>query len=227
MASGWRYVSKAFDMARLARLNDCPAYEEIAKRIAKAAVVEKAPCAEGKGSRNGCAPGSVTRSLVLRPVFRLNIPPELMDVFHNGHDGYRARYHRSPADGGAANALLITLLTPKLERAWLGWPRRPCSIDWLRMSIDPTRAKVWIHQRRWARFPRNRRIKIELAVDRWLAHQSDRSAKIQKKVKLGALCPEEDELEIKGAFLNRAGVPVPEPKPMPKRAEEIYKYGYT
>jgi hypothetical protein len=57
-----------------------------------------------------------------RAEFTIRVPPDcdLVDRFHNGIDGYRARYLRGEEEGDRANDFMIGLLRPKLIEAWRG-----------------------------------------------------------------------------------------------------------
>jgi hypothetical protein len=163
-----------------------------------------------------------------RAEFTLTVPKgcDLVDLFHNGKDGYRARYLRSRHEGDRANEFLMNLLRPKLANNWRKWARRRFKVEWLNKSIGKG-AKVWVRQGQWSRGKKRHRISIQLSVDRWLAHQSCGDACVRKKVKLGALCPREFEIDVKGVFLSRKGAAMKQPKPKEQRARQIHLYGFT
>jgi hypothetical protein len=149
---------------------------------------------------------------------------DLVDLFHNGVDGYRAQYLRGEKEGDLANELMLDLLRSKLIAAWT--QPAPFGADWMRQSIGEG-AKVWVHQGRWVLGWKRRPIRVELAVDDWLTHQADSDEKIRTKVKLGALCPRSFEVDVKGIFLSPEGVPCKPPKPLNERARQIHMYGFT
>jgi hypothetical protein len=196
-------------------LSNCPGFGQLARLIEDAAVPGK-PVTELLDDHHAWR----------RPVFTLSCDPDLVDLFHNGRRGYRAQYHAGIEKGEAANTKLLESLTSKLVDAWLAWKHRPYDEAWVRRSLDPFVAKIWIHQGHWSRGWDRRKIRIELQVDAWLLHKDSRNASVRKKVKLGALCPREDKLIVKGAFLNAHGVGQL-PKPPSERAKQIHQYGFT
>jgi hypothetical protein len=163
-----------------------------------------------------------------RAEFRVSVPPhcDAVDLFHNGVDGYRSRYLRGEDEGDRANEFIMVLLRPKLIASWEEWVRRPFGVEWLGRSIGAG-AKVWVHQGRWSRRNKRHRIRIELAIESWLRHQSSTDCRVLKKVKLGSLCPREFELDVKGLFLSSDGGSVKPPKSPQERARQIHKFGFT
>jgi len=212
--TSWRY-SESLPWSRRHKLSNCVAFGELASRIAESAACGK-PATEFLESRWAWR----------RPVFTLSCAPDLVDLFHNGQRGYRAQYNACEKRGEAANAKILALLTPKLIAAWLKWERRPYDEAWLRQSLDPAGAKIWIHQGRWSLGWDRREITVELCVDSWLAHAHSPHKEIRRKVKLGALCPREDKLVVKGFFLDAFGVSQT-PKSLTERATQIHRYGFT
>jgi hypothetical protein len=163
-----------------------------------------------------------------RAEFTVQVPADsdLVDVFHNGIKGYWAQYLRGDAKGDRANDLMVELLKPKLIEAWQGWPRCKFDIEWLIQGIGAG-AKVWVHQGMWAYHVEQRPIRVEIAVEDWLRHQTSTDRKVRKKVKLGALRPREYEIDVKCLFLSPDAIVAQLPKPPQERARQIHMYGFT
>ena len=140
-------------------------FESIARRLARVARVSK-QCTRSQGGKGR----------YWRAEFTLAVRKgcNLVDLLHNGKDGYRARYFRSCHEGDRANEFLMNLLRPKLMAAWRRWGRRRFEVEWLNKSIGKG-AKVWVHQGRWSRGKKRHRIRIQLSVDKWLAHLTEES----------------------------------------------------
>jgi hypothetical protein len=194
----------------------CPQYEEIAVGIAKFGYVRRCASEGLKQDKN------IRRSKFLLEV--VSATP-FVDLFHNGSDGYRARYLRRVDVGDSANDFIIDLLRPILIDAWRNWRHRRKEPDWAEKSLAG--GKIWIHQGRWA-LPRYlNRSKTALDIAEWQQHRNDPNAKIRKKVRLGSLCPVETFVTIKGHFLNPDGTIAGNPKSRAERADQIHKFGFT
>jgi hypothetical protein len=121
---------------------------------------------------------------------------------------------------------MLELLRDRLLETWAEWPRRRFHESWLRRSLEQG-AKVWIRQRMWSYRIERQPLIVELGVESWLAHANSKDRNVRKKVKLGALCPREFSIEVKGAFLTPEGLPAPNPKEVLERAHHIHSYGFT
>jgi len=209
-------LTEAVPLDRRKRLLSGLAFEEIALEICNTCTVHKPVTQWTQRTKEG-----------RRPIFCLSVPQgsHLVDHFHNGADGYRARYLSSVERGENANGLVMNLLRPLLELAWEDWLHRPHNLDWLRSSLSQN-GKIWIHQGRWSLRWNLYRLPRELIVESWAANLQSSQSEVRKKVRLGMLCPYEHHLVVKGVFLDEGGCPIIK-KSSASRAEQINKYGFT
>jgi hypothetical protein len=212
LGSEWQFTELVPEW-RQAILMEPVTFEDITRRIVEQADIRRS-------TEKGREDPTIRRALF---ILELRSAPDLVDLFHNGIDGYRARYLRGPDIGDAANNHFIEQIRPRLENAGKGRSRLALDSSALQLSLDAD-AKVWMHQGLWSRNWKRKRIQIELHVPSWLKHQHDANCSVRKKVKLGALCRRESSIDVKGGFLDRQGRPV---KLKHERALQIHRYGFT
>jgi hypothetical protein len=218
---GWSY-STGFPADRLAYLRQPLAFEEIGTRLAASARVIGAtvkPCRERPFHRTH-----------RQPIFRLAIPTILYDLFYNGPDGYRARYHLSPEDGLAANHWLIGTLSPLLRRhtaAIGGFPRtetgemRPDEIE---ASLVLPSAKVWVCE--VENGPGLATAEHTVIAERWEKTAADQTTNYWPQVVMGRRAPTGTVIEVKGALIDQSGTELV-PAGKMDRAFQIHVCGYT
>jgi len=152
----------------------------------------------------------------VQPIFYVDFP-STGDALHNGPDGYRAQYLRSPWVGLAANSRLIEALTPKLM-ASVDLEAQPdlrkvniCS------SLGAASAKIWIREGSGLREKSE-----DLAVALWVA-EAKRGVELAA---LGLMAPTMDRFEVKGALMTEEGHEVV-PSQKIRRHIQIHQYGYS
>src|SRR5690348_2697269 len=99
----WTYNERLISPNRRALLSAPLGFEKLADIIAASAVVFRRTTEAAERCETW-----------RRPRFELRCCPDLVDLLHNGRDGYRARYYSSEAEGNRANELLVDLLKPRL-----------------------------------------------------------------------------------------------------------------
>jgi hypothetical protein len=154
-----------------------------------------------------------------RAVVTLQMPPSLVDAFHNSAAGYRAQFYKSPTLGESANRYAIDALQQRILAA-----AKPSGRGWLRASLGTVDAKLWIHQGLWLRW--ERRADRNLLVSRWLASQNCLSRKGYPLANWAILTPAAEQvIEVKGGFVEPSGGCLPPQKG--RRASQLHRCGFT
>lgn len=214
---------------RIALLSSSERFENLSARISDALSVERIRFSIFAGYLH-----PVTDCL--RPEFHFPVDLDLGTVFYSGINGYRAQFYRSPADGDAANRLIIGLMRDLLVEA----ARRAdfkCETDGvthrmtqsqIERSLSLPSAKIWpaedqelnpeFHQIMTTDPP----LQIDISAERWLEF-----ARMDiKNAMRGIRAPEIRALDIKGAFIDGQGNErIPENKVL--RAYELHVLGST
>ena len=202
--------------ARRARLLGETPFEEIIAKVRR----------EARISRIGREIGNNTKRGFHRYVLTFAIDPCTIDLWHNSRGGYRAQYYIDAALGDEANAYAVESIASLAEALMPADKRRRHLWPAAAKSICHPWARAWIHQGHW--FRHWRREDRLLRVSRW--QDNARHAickKVSKFVNWAMLIPcIEDGLVIKGQWLTADGLASPEP-PKAKRAQQLYKYGFT
>ena len=204
----WR-LDSCIGRERRARLSNTP-FEAISEQIA-----EVASCAGIAMESLDDHPGS-NRARV-----GIELPAELVDLFHNGATGYRAQFYLSPDLGEAANRhILNRLLGPITE-----WGQGLADWQAIGASLRHTDAKVWIREGTW--FEDSKEEDLHLTVLRW----RDNAEKMTKWPRFephwARVTPKRETiLEIKGGCVDGSGKPQ-EIVLKPDRAVELNEHGFT
>ena len=156
---------------------------------------------------------------------KLVLPPQTVDLFHNGAGGYRAQYYLGIQQGEAANRYIIDCLLEKLKWMCSDQPKRGCCWEFIEASLRDPDAKVWVHQGLWMR---HKRIDDRnLVVEAWLRNGNTLNLR-KKAIPIWAqLTPDgETRLDLKGGCVNdkfhSIGVQL-----KPFRSKELHELGYT
>jgi hypothetical protein len=162
------------------------------------------------------------RSGQRRAVFTFKLPPETVDLFHNGAGGYRGQYYHSPTCGEAANAAAVAALLPAAESVmYAGTPQA----NLYRKSMQAADTKVWIKEGRWLR----QKPTAQIRVVRWReSYRTVASRREKQRCLYGRRLPGDiDYLEVKGQWLNVDLSPAPPKKPSDLRSADIHRLGFT
>lgn len=151
----------------------------------------------------------------------LEMPAEIVDLFHNSATGYRAQYYSSVKTSEMANRYAVRQLSKRVMQLLNGKHKRTCPPWWMEKSLLHPKAKIWIHQGRWLLI--GRFSERNLFVKRWLD-----SNPTKKKRRLWAtLTPmNETRIDLKGAPLTLTGRNL-NASLKQNRSQEIYAVGYT
>jgi hypothetical protein len=150
----------------------------------------------------------------------LELPSEVVDLFHNGAAGYRAQFYQGVVMGECANRRVIDALLPSiLARPWEPSPEH------IKASLGDPDAKVWICEiGGWMDDVDSKA--CGLTVERW-EENVGKGKKHRFELRHMRLTPEHvTKLDIKGGCLNEsfepAGVVV-----KPHRSQELCDHGFT
>lgn len=234
----WRF-SEAIQPDRVALLTDLShSFDGIVERLLRGAIV----CA--------CWEWGLREEVVgrVRADFEIAVNEGDVDLFHNGRDGYRARYYQSVEAGEAANAACLRALASPLRRGGRSWglhlqaPSFPD--DWshsadaeVERSLLSDGAKVWISEHAltqrygpdWA--PESAEDVVhELLVKRWIEAIRGRAGQGGQNARLaGTRAFRVDRISVKGGFIApgrpELGAVVPYSKRT--RSHQINSYGFT
>ena len=147
-----------------------------------------------------------------RASFPLQVASSVYDAFFNSGKGYRAQYAISPSVGAAANRSLLQALEPMLVAVVAQPSQVPLSL--VRRSLRGVDAKVWI---------------LEADVEQQLSDPIPSLAyapwEFDSPNGQGLRAPVGNLLEVKGAWLDPAGVERRDPT-KENRAVRINKSGF-
>ncbi len=235
----WQFADD-FDERRRALLTDPQnTFDAIIDRLSMAHVV----CARWTWMRD-----DPTR---VRAEFELLADDDVIDLFHNGTDGYRARYRRDVNEGEAANRQVLVALTPAMVAAARDWglfAQAPGFPDtWAAIaesevarSLNADGAKVWISERALDAILPNwwhpDAVRHELRVPEWMAYADDAVERYRKdqstgerSMFAGTRAFRVNRLNVMGAFIvprrpDQGAIAGKDPR---KRATQIHERGFT
>ncbi|MFO1311780.1 MAG: hypothetical protein U1F41_06885 [Burkholderiales bacterium] len=237
MASDWR-LAPDFDPSRHRLLLDpVHTFESILGRLESATVVS----ARWEHGWDGALGGRV------RIAFEIRADEDTVDLFHNGIDGYRARFYRSVKDGDAANANALARLSGTLPAeaiAWdLGEPAPAFPEDWraiaeaeVARSLVAAGAKLWISEHAvrqrygvdWA--PGSLQdVHHELRVERWMRAMLAPTQPNDAANFAGTRAYRVDRISVKGGFIVPGDISVSAVVPQKKerRSHDIHERGFS
>ncbi len=205
----WEFAA-GFDASRRSDLENSGGFAEIIQRVRDEASDIALEIEVGK------TPGLENYR---RPVFTFSVQPKTFDAFFNGPQGYRAQFFASAEIGQAENNLVMTLLLDRLiaTPTPLSAEHDVADID-LGRSLSACSAKIWIDERDFP-FEDTPR---DLAIRRWRINANLGVEKAQ----WGLCAPVGTNLEVKGAFLDRAGNEMV-PSSKVRRRFDIHLFGYS
>jgi hypothetical protein len=156
---------------------------------------------------------------------KLVLPPQTVDLFHNGAGGYRAQYCLGIQRGKDANRYVIDRLLEKLERLCANQPKRGCCWEFIKASLCDPDAWIWIHQGHWLR--RKSLTDRNLIVKAWIKNGETQQLRKRALPIWARLTPDgEARLDVKGGSVDRCfnsiGVQL-----KPYRSGELHDLGYT
>jgi hypothetical protein len=158
----------------------------------------------------------------IRAAINLSLPPQTVDLFHNGAGGYRAQYYLGTDLGETANRYAIVSLVPRLRHLYGGAQERPWPWELVETSLMHRDAKFWTHEGRWIG---DTPTTGNLAVERWRSNKP--SHMIGFEVRCAELTPEDENcLVLKGGCLDGNGAPV-NISLKPFRSRDIHELGFT
>jgi hypothetical protein len=148
-----------------------------------------------------------------RAFFRLKVSQWLYDQYFNAPCGYRGQYAVGEADGERANRELIT----RLESVLVGFARlkREASESSVLVSLRGNQAKIWIDES-----------EVESQLGGTVAHIDYEPWRSATETGVGLLAPVGSTLEVKGAWLDAAGVIQSDPHKH-GRSAEIHGVGFS
>jgi hypothetical protein len=205
-ADAWRYSDRVPEPRRIA-LAQCGSFDHLVELVRDDARDVRVRAQRG-----------FDRGLTdcTQPVFTFELP-NTGDALFNGPYGYRAQYWISPAQGLAANAILLVALAPKLLGAI-----DPSDADLTKLdvcaSIHAASAKLWIGEIPSLLLDPT----VDLAVARW-AVEAQNGVELAR---FGLCAPEASRFEVKGALLDPYGHEVV-PVSKIRRHYDIHEYGYS
>jgi hypothetical protein len=152
--------------------------------------------------------------------FRIRITKKTCDSFYNARDGIRGRYWQSASAGDFATRIFIDLLKAKLVES--ADKKSLPSANEIKASLDAISAKVWIREKDDAGNSIISYDMPQLRIRRWQQNETE----LGNKGRLWRWTPCLEEIEIKGALIDSAGVEhVPESKL--DRSQQIHCFGFT
>jgi hypothetical protein len=166
-----------------------------------------------------------------RPEFTVEVSNDAFDLFFNSPYGYRGRFLSSVAEGRAANALTLKVLSKPL----LQHLNEPSSIrDLIAASLASEFAKIWIDER--VHSPTDPVLVVEVRVSTWEAaarvvrarldvHDSTVTAKEIDRV-FGVRAPRGTVLKVMGAWVRPDGSLFVVPSKR-RRGEDIRDFGVS
>jgi hypothetical protein len=150
--------------------------------------------------------------------FRIHVTKKTYDLLHNAPDGLRGRYWQSATAGETATRFFIELLKTKLIKS----VDEKSFANEIEASLDATSAKVWIREMDDAGNTMINYDLPQLRIRRWQENET----KTRSKGRLWRWTPCLEEIEIKGALIDSAGIEhIPDGKR--DRSQQIHCFGFT
>ena len=135
--------------------------------------------------------------------FRLRLPSQIVDLFHNGAGGYRAQYYLSVSDGENASRCVITEVQESLKKRRAELSDIQCSLEFIEASLCHHQAKIWIYEGRW--LTDNASADRNLVVDRWEESANTKIWPYRFEASWVQLTPDSEALlDLKGGWINTA-----------------------
>ena len=211
-AREWK-LKEAVGACRRTRLLETP-FDSIVQQIADEAVLTEYRWCEIEKLRNA-----------KRIWIRLALPPQTVDLFHNGAGGYRAQFYLSVEQGEAANACVINSLLRRARILCAAQPNLSCRWESLEASLCHRDAKIWIHEGAW--LSDNKPCVRNLIVDRWERNSYKITLAYRFEPCWAKLTPDSEiHLELKGGCVDQAFRSI-DVSLKPSRSRELYEHGYT
>lgn len=212
-------LTDAVDDARRRALLSTP-YEAIVAEIASKGVLSESKAVPNTDSIFDHTPGSLARYRI-----EIQLPCDIVDLFHNGAGGYRAQFYESIELGEKANDYcrdavlsLLACQRTKKDRNWIGTPEAA--------SLYCRTTKVWIHQGLWLR---QEWIRLRnLRVSRWQCDEKTADTDRRERWRRSMLAPDhETRINLIGGWLRSS-----DQKPLgknhkPLRSRHIHYLGFT
>ena len=166
-----------------------------------------------------------------RPEFAVEISSDAFDRFFNSPYGYRGQFLRSVAEGQAANALALKVLSDPILQ---GLNEPSLTFDQIATSLTSNFAKIWIDERAYA--PSDPVLIVEVKVPTWEAaaravrarldaHDSTLASKEIDRI-FGVRAPLGTVLKIIGAWVRQDGSLFLVPSKR-RRGEDIRDFGVS
>jgi hypothetical protein len=166
-----------------------------------------------------------------RPEFSVEISSDAFDLFFNSPDGYRGQFLRSVAEGQAANALALEVLSEPILQ---GLSEPSSSLKQIATSLMSDFAKIWIDEH--AHAPSDPVLIVEVKVPTWEAaaravrarldaHDSTLTSKEIDRI-FGVRAPTGTVLKIMGAWVSQDGSLFLVPSKH-RRGEDIRDFGVS
>jgi len=205
--SAWKY-SDAVERERRRTLASPASYEELVRLVVEDAQSISARAEPGRDQ-------GLTHCM--QAVFEFELPTT-GDPLFNVPRGYRAQYWKSPSDGLAANAFLVSVLASRLLGAVdPSSDHRLTSFD-VCASLHAASAKLWIQEiPSWLAQPTE-----DLNVERWL----DAARRGVDLARWGVCAMPVVKFQVKGALLDPSGNEVV-PLRKIRRHYDIHHYGFS
>lgn len=207
-ASGWQF-SAAVPQDRQDRLRGWKSFEVIVDHLAREIEQRK----DVKFQASSPVDPALHAQGCHRAEFHFAVDPETADAFFNSAVGLRAQFLEDPNLGQFANGWALAMLDDALRAHVADVPAlTPLHRT---ASLRAGSAMLWAHE------PQTSAAE-EIAVDRWLRAARAGAA----KAKLGVSAPAITRLEVKGAWIDRAGNEVV-PAGRIERRFEIARFGFA
>lgn len=150
----------------------------------------------------------------------LELPSDVIDLFHNGAAGYRAQFYQGMDAGVRANRRVIDAVLPSILAG--SWEPSP---EHIRASLGDPDAKVWICE--IGGWMDGGPEQFGLKVEQWEMNASKFGMQHRFDAHHAWLTPEHvTKLEVKGGCLNEAFEPAGIVL-KPNRSQELRDHGFT
>jgi hypothetical protein len=200
---------------RLEKLRAAPSLESVLGKIQQSPIL----C---------CHEDQIRGTRFKRVAYAIDAGEELVDLFFNSWNGYRASFYRGPFEGIQTNRVCLDILESALVNASCA-PNAGLSKEFLRESLRSASAKIWLAERGKETVQRC----IGCAGE-WGAHAAQHPEILNDrwefaghyKANWGRQAPRLTKLKVFGAFLDENGNEfIPADKRF--RAQEICAYGWS